>query len=120
MANRFNIGMRGKGTRTHNERMVLSYDCLVPEEAYKILDVLLSDDMCEMMQWYETELSYGTYRIMRDDKPVWARDLCIFVSAPEVPNNDGVDIDALLQQDKEELKKIAEIVEARTNIAWED
>ncbi len=120
MANRFNIGMRGKATRIRNYRMVLSYDCLVPEEAYKILDVLFSDDLCEMIQWYEVELAYNTYRIMRDDKPVWARDLCIFVNAPEVPDNDGADIDALLQQDKEELKKLAEIVEARTNITWED
>ena len=120
MANRFNIGMRGKGTRTHNERMVLSYDCLVPEEAYKILDVLFSDDLCEAIQWYEVELAYNTYCIMRDGKPVWARDLCIFVSAPEVPNNDGVDIDTLLREDCEDLKKIAEVVEARTNISWED
>ena len=120
MANRFNIGIHGKATRTRNYRMVLSYDCLVPEEAYKILDVLLSDDMCEAMRWYEVELAYNTYRVMRDDKPVWARDLCIFVSAPEVPNNDGVDIDTLLREDREDLKKIAEIVEARTNISWED
>lgn len=99
------------------DQMVLSYDCLIPEEAYKILDALFADDMCENLQWMEIELSYAPYGTIRDGEKVWARDLVLWIRMPEIPKNHmGADTEDLLESDRGELEYIARTIKERTGI----
>lgn len=102
------------------DQMVLSYDCLIPEEAYKILNTLFADDMCEILQWMEIELTYACYApygIIRDGKKVWDRDLVLWIQTPEIPKNHmGADTEDLLEADRGELEHIARTIKERTGI----
>ncbi len=99
------------------DQMVLSYDCLIPEEAYKILDALFADDMCEILQWMEIELSYAPYGTIRDGEKVWVRDLVLWIRTPEIPKNHmGADTEDLLEADRGELEHIARTIKERTGV----
>ena len=99
------------------EQMTLCYDCLLPEEAYKIMDVLSADDMCETVQWMDIDLSYGVtgYRD-DDDKRIWSRELVLFIDGIVAVRNKNVSIEEQLEYHRKELEKLRDIIKERTGI----
>lgn len=105
--------------KSDNTEVCLSFDCLSPNEAHKILDVLFQEDMDEVMSLCETELSYDVtgYRY-EGGKKRWSHDLVIFVSISESLVNEW-EREKQLENDREFLERIRDIVIDRTGIQEE-
>lgn len=92
---------------------ILSFDCLVPEEAYKLMDCLFADDMCDRLQWYDIDLGYAVtgYRVAENGKKRWSRDLVLFIESPD----DGREGELV----KKDLKELGELILQRTGLKSE-
>lgn len=102
-----------------NTEVCLAFDCLNPDEAHKILDVLFQEDMVETLSLCETELSYDVtgYRY-EGGKKRWSHDLVIFVSISELLVN-KLELEKQLENDREFLERIRDIVIDITGIQEE-
>ena len=95
-------------------KVTLSFDCLIPEEAHKILNCMFAEDMDETMSLCDLELSYGTsgYRPGKDGQKIWSHELVIIISTDF--GDEEKDIDSaidLLREIRERVLKVTGIVE---------
>ena len=99
-------------------QLSLSYSCLCPEDAYKIMDVLMEDDMCEVVDGLDISLEYGVcgYRPC-GDKKIWSRELTLFIKMPEAIEMVGdSSVGERLEADREWLERIRKTIKLRTGI----
>lgn len=66
-------------------QMMLSYDCLNPEMASKLINCFYDDKLCEMLGYCETSLVFSPYKVTEDR---WSKDLVMFVETPEFVGKD--------------------------------
>ena len=105
------------GVNDHNNQAYLVYDGLYPELAYKILDALTCDEMCETMQWLDTKLVYAVTGYREDnDKRKWGRDMVLYVEAMEASEEMDEPVEEQLKEDRKELERIRQFVKSRTGI----
>lgn len=103
------------GKRKLVDQVMLSFDCLIPEEAHKLMDALFEEDMNDLLDELNIELGYGVSRI--NDK--WCHDLVLFIETPRAIELHGMTIDEQLNDDYEFLEKIKDILMAKTGIEEE-
>ena len=91
----------------------LAFDCLVPEEAHKLMDCLFAEDMNERLQWYDIDLGYSVtgYRTTENGNKRWFHDLVLFIESPD----DGREGELV----KKDLKELGELILQRTGLKSE-
>lgn len=103
--------------------MSLDFDCLTPEEAHKILDVLFDEGMDEVLSdnIVDVELDYGVtgYRLI-DEKRSYSHDLVIFIETPEAAELPILSVEDQLKSDQEFLEKLREVILEKTGIKEEE
>ena len=103
-----------------NNIVSLIYDCLCPPQHEKILDVLLDDSLCEMLVWYDVELTYSVtgYKFKKIKERIWSRDLIIVVKSQDYLIDDLPlkEREKELKSIRKDLEKLAEIVKEKTGI----
>lgn len=91
----------------------LSFDCLIPEEAHKLMDCLFAEDMNERLQWYDIDLGYSVTRhTVRGGKEIWYRELALFIESPD----DGHGGELVTK----DLKELGELILQRTGLKTEE
>lgn len=95
----------------------LVYDGLYPELAYKILDALTCDEMCETMLWLDTKLIYAVTGYREDNgKRKWSRDMVLAVETMEASEEMDMSVEEHLEEGRKELEKVQQFVKSRTGI----
>jgi len=99
------------------DQMVLAYDGLVPEEAHKLMDCIFADDMCEAVQWFLINLSYGcTGYSEANGKRRWSRELVLFIEGMTAVEDFDETIEEQLGEDRREMENLRQIIKERTGI----
>lgn len=104
--------------KVYIKQVSLTYSCLCPEDAYKIMNVLMEDDMCEAVNDLDISLEYGVcgYRPC-GGKKIWSRELNLFIETPEACEGiEGVSVEKQLEDDRKWLEHIREVIKVETGI----
>ena len=104
--------------KKHKEQMCLTYSFASNEEAYKVMDVLTADDMCETVQFLDIEMDYCVtgYR-EQDGHKIWSRDMVLFIETiPACPGIEDNPVAEQLAADIKELEELRKIIKDRTGI----
>ena len=112
--------------KKYANQMVLTYDCLSPEEAHKLMDALFAEDMDEILNDYmlDIDLTYAVVGYGFDDenkKKIYSHDLVLFIETPNAVNlPNGSSIEEQLEDDKWCLERIRHMLTERTGIYIEE
>ena len=105
------------------DQMCLTFDCLVPDEAHKILDCLFKEEMDEILGQNQCDINlcYGLdgFR-MNGDKKRWSHELVIFIETPESNDGSPDDIAEQLEFDRILLENIRHMILESTGIKEEE
>ncbi len=90
--------------KTYKNQMGLSYDCLDPEMASKLLNCFYDDKLCELLCFCETDLTFNTCKM--DGR--YSKELVMFIEMPEYDEKDASqeEIDQQMEADRKELLAI--------------
>ena len=105
------------GVIVPNNQAYLIYDGLYPELAYKILDALTCDELCETMQCFDTKLVYAVTGYREDNNErKWSRDMVLYVETLGASEEMDEPVEEQLKKGREELEKVRQFVKSRTGI----
>lgn len=96
-------------------QMSLSYDCLIPEEAGKIIEGFYKDDLCGLLGFCDVNLTFNCSDKF-DGK--FSKELVLFIETPEFKDDNASqeEIDKQMSEDKEFLETIAKMIHAISGI----
>ena len=93
------------------DQMSLTFDCLLPEEAHKIMDALMEKDMNELLTWMEVQF---TYDVWRGNGERWRHNIFLSIDAPralEIP--DTITVEEALAHDRKTLETVKKMLMAK-------
>lgn len=99
-------------------QMTLCYDGLYPDEAKKLIDCFDDDELCELLEYCDVDMSFAPYRINNHI----SRDLVLFIKMDEyegdTKNPKQEDIDEAMEADRQHLEKVAKRIYELSGIGF--
>lgn len=106
-------------------QMELAFGCLIPEEAFKIMNCLFQEEFDEPLgnSGASVAMTYDLtgYRPCEENGyNKWARDLVVFVTMPDAVDGSMEDREQQLNDDKIFLEKLRDAVIRKTGLTDEE
>lgn len=100
----------------------LAFDCLLPEEAIKIMNALNDDDISDIIDdnMFECNLTYDVSRMERNGEMILTRTLVWFIEGSNYGDGDRDIYSKVLEQDRIGLEKIRDMILERTGLKEEE
>lgn len=96
-------------------QMSLSYDCLIPEEAGKIIESFYDDALCELLGFCDVNLTFNCSDKF-DGK--FSKELVLFIETPEFKDDNASqeEINKQMAEDKSFLEMIVKAIHSLSGI----
>lgn len=101
--------------KAYCNQMSLSYDCLIPEEAAKLIECFYSDTLCELLGFCDVNLTFNCSDKF-DGK--FSKELVLFIETLEFDDANATqeEIDKQMAEDRKLLETIAKSIHFMTGI----